>query len=194
VTPVLADLTPSTFYRNMIELSMEMVMLHLDTRLLFQVFRLTGGNGELPFLDARIVNFFCSIPYSARSIFRQPKHVIRDQFQRHKLARQLSRGNEKPSVVPKATEGPEVLLLRGSLGAYFRELLGECTLPDRVPGIFELIDERYFTNQIRSFRNEDSSTDYAFITRLAALELWSQVISKRRSAADSLTAVGQSQR
>ena len=73
------------------------------------------------------------------------------------------------------------LLLRGSLGAYFRDLLRECTLPGRVSGMFELIDEQYLADQIRCFRNGDGKTNYGFISRLAALELWSRTVTGQKS-------------
>ncbi|MGH9828206.1 MAG: asparagine synthase-related protein, partial [Blastocatellia bacterium] len=44
VEPIVSELHAETFYRGMIELSMDMVMLHLDTRLVFHAFRLARGN------------------------------------------------------------------------------------------------------------------------------------------------------
>jgi hypothetical protein len=180
VRPVVSSLTPSTFYKDMIELSMEMGMLHLDTRLIFQAFRLTGGKARLPFLDSRVVNFFCSLPYSARVFYREPKHVIRDQFRRQKLL-QEAKSRDSASACPRNVATAGELLLQGSLGAYFRELLGRYTLADRAPGIFELVDEGYFFHQVRSFRNGDRSANHCFISKLAALELWSQAVSGRNS-------------
>jgi Asparagine synthase/Glutamine amidotransferase domain len=180
VKPVASRLRASTFYRDMIELSMDMGMLHLDTRLVFQAFRLAGGKAQLPFLDSRVVNFFCSLPYSARAFYREPKHIIRDQFRRQKLLYK-----DKSEDVACARSGNAVpvdqLVLGGSLGAYFRDLLCACKLPDRVPGMFELIDERYFSDQIRSFRNGNNGCNYRFISRLAALELWSQTVPVQKS-------------
>jgi hypothetical protein len=160
---------------------MDMGMLHLDTRLVFQAFRLAGGRAQLPFLDARVVNFFCSLPYSARAFYREPKHVIRDQIRRQNLVYKDKSGDDPTSAHPANMVSPDELLLRGSLGAYFRDLLRDCTFPDRVPGIFELIDECYFSAQVRSFRNGDNGTNYKFISKLAALESWSQAVKRHRS-------------
>jgi hypothetical protein len=174
--PVALGLTASTFYRDMIELSMDMGMLHLDTRLVFQAFRLAGGKAQLPFLDSRVVNFFCSLPYSARAFYREPKHIIRDQFRRQKLLYEAKSGEDPASAHSGNVIPADQLLLGGSLGAYFRDLLRASKLPDRVPGMFELIDEQYFSDQIRSFRNGENGCNYRFISKLAALEFWSQTI------------------
>jgi hypothetical protein len=181
VKPVASRLTASTFYRDMIELSMDMGMLHLDTRLVYHAFRLAEGKAQLPFLDSRVVNFFCSLPYSARAFYREPKHIIRDQFRRQKLLYEDKSGDNPATARPQNAAPAEELLLKGSLGAYFRDLLRECTLPDRVPGMFDLIDEHYLSDQIRSFCNGNGDTNYRFISRLAALELWSQTVSGKKS-------------
>ena len=149
IAPAIADITPTNFYRNMIELNLDMVMLHLDTRPVFQVFRIAGGSAQLPFLDSRVVNFFCSLPYSARAFWRKPKSVIANQFERQNLVR------AKKTAAPSSASpfcSPEQLLLSGSLGAYFRELLGRHTIPDRAPGLFDVLDERFFHDQIQRFR------------------------------------------
>ncbi len=180
IAPAIADMTPDTFYQNMIELNMDMVMLHLDTRPAFQVFRLTGGAAKLPFGDARVVNYFCSLPYSARAFWRKPKMVISNQFERRKLVR------VKGAAVPTSTNGsraasPEQRILDGSLGAFLRELLSRQTIPDRVPGLFEVVDERFFNDQIQRFSTDSPGVDHVFIGKIAALEFWNRDISKRKS-------------
>jgi hypothetical protein len=147
----------------------------------FQAFRLAGGKAQLPFLDARVVNFFCSLPYSARAFYRGPKQVIRDQFRRQKLRYEDNSGEGPAIAHSRSAVSPDALLLQGSLGDYFRGLLRECTLPDRVPGMFELVDEHYFSDQVRSFRKGDGGFDGKFISKLAALEFWSQTASGQQS-------------
>ena len=176
VKPVASGITPRNFYGQMIDLSMDMCMLHLDTRLVLQIFRLTKGKAHLPFLDARVVNFFCSLPYSARAFYREPKHVIRDQFRSKNLLHVASNHRavsaRDGNIVPA-----DELLLRGSLGAYFRDLLRDCTLPNRVHSIFDIVDEGYFFNQLSTFIRGNAGTNYTFISKLAALELWHQQLA-----------------
>jgi hypothetical protein len=173
IRPIVSRLRPSTFYRNMFDLSLEMVMLHLDSRLVFHAFRLEGGKAQLPFLDTRIVNFFTSLPYGYRAFYRAPKYIIRTQL-RHKdmcVPANLNGRNAKPSTTQPSIEQ---LMLGGSLGAYVRGLLHDFTFADRVSGLFDLVDERYVHDQLASFRKGERGTDYKFISRLAALELWSR--------------------
>ncbi len=166
---------PGTFYRDMIELSMDMVMLHLDTRLVFHVFRLNRGKAEMPFLDSRVVNFFANLPNSARAIHLQPKHVIRQQFKRRNLVRSEGQRISMHRGAAIKTKSLEELLLGGARGAHFRELLGGPTILGRVPGLFDLVDETYISHQIQSFRAARSGVDYKFIGRLAALESCSRM-------------------
>jgi asparagine synthetase B (glutamine-hydrolysing) len=179
IKPVASQLTPATFHRDMIEMSMDMVMLHLDTRLPIHVFRLRGGRAELPFMDSRVVNFFASIPRSARSIFRESKYIIRAQFRQRKLpvASRRRPVRELSSSIKEKT--PEALLINGALGAHFRDLLCSRTAFDRVPRVFEYLDERYVFDQLRLFCKGSPDTNAKFISRLAALETWSQFLRMR---------------
>jgi asparagine synthetase B (glutamine-hydrolysing) len=181
VVPMVSRLSPETFYGHMMELSMDMAMLHLDTRLVLHAFRLSGGNAELPFLDSRIVKFFAGLPYSARAFYRRPKYVIDAQFEKHGYVRPGpdKRNGSDPSLQPRESRGGasfEELLLGGSLGAYFRELLGRRTLLDHVPQLREFVDESYYERQIRAFQLGFADVDYRFISRAATLELWSQTL------------------
>lgn len=173
VAPVVSRLQPSTFYRDMIELSFDMVMLHLDTRLVFHAFRLSQMRAELPFLDARVVNFFVSMPYSARSILRKPKHVIHAQVRNRKL--KCANANRKEMSMQG--NSADHLLLDGSLGAHFRDLLAEPEALNQVKGIFDYMDESYAFEQMRQFRDGGSGLNAKFISRLAALESWQRLIS-----------------
>ncbi|HLW81498.1 MAG TPA: asparagine synthase-related protein [Candidatus Acidoferrales bacterium] len=181
VAPAISCLEPRSFYSGMMELSMDMCMLHLDTRLVFHAFRLGGGNAELPFLDSRIVKFFANLPYSARAFYREPKYVIRKQFKRHRysFAGRPSRVNELTSDEriyrsSRSSSSFEELLLRGTLGVYFRELLVSPSALARVPGIFEFLKEEYVERQRRAFLRGDPGIDCKFVSRLAALELWAR--------------------
>lgn len=180
VAPVVQRLTAETFYAGMIELSMDMCMLHLDTRLPLHVMRLRGGEMQLPFLDSRIVNFFASLPYAVRAIYRQPKYVIHAQFDAHGYLRPERRHDGDASrSVPRASPAPsrsaEALLLQGTLGSYFRDLLHAGRLLDRTPELGGLIDQAYFENQLRAFQANRPGVNYKFIARVAALEQWCQM-------------------
>jgi hypothetical protein len=175
VTPVISQLTPETFYQGMIELSMDMVMLHLDTRLALHALRLGCANPELPFLDSRVVNFFAGLPYSARAFYRRPKYVIDAQFKKRNYVR-TDAVESRESQAPRSqrTDSFEEILLAGSLGAYFRELLRRRNALDHVPGLDDFIDEGYFERQVRGFLLGQVGVDYKFVCRIAALELWTQ--------------------
>ena len=179
VKPEITNLNVTDFYRSMLELSMDMVMLHLDSRLVFHAMRMNGGRAHLPFMDAKVVNFFGSIPYSARPFYRQPKDLIRSQAALKELR------NEVPAEqMPHAQhEDPtiEQLLTRGSLGAYFRELLGDLTLIARTRGLDDLIDGRYVHSQVAAFRGGKLDCDFRLVCKLAALEHWSRSLTKGRS-------------
>jgi asparagine synthetase B (glutamine-hydrolysing) len=174
IEPVVSEMSAETFYRDMIELSMDMVMLHLDTRLVFHTFRLAGGDAALPFLDSRVVNFFASLPDSARAIYREPKHIVREQFRKRKLARVAGAPAGLNCKSVAGAKSIERLLLNGSLGAYFRELLRAPSVIASVPGLFDYVDEAYLFRQMESFAQNASGVDCKFISRLAALELWSR--------------------
>jgi len=180
IRPIVARLEPSNFYRQMIEMNLNMVMLHLDSRLLIQLYRLEGGTAQLPFMDTRVVNFFADLPYSSRAIYREPKHMIRAQLRRKDMVYEA--GNGAPSPEAKSVEE---LLLLGSLGAHFRELLRDLTFVDRVPGLFKLVDERYLHDQLTSFRKAQQRTDYGFISKLAALEQWSRTTARANQVPQS---------
>ncbi|MHB8540295.1 MAG: asparagine synthase-related protein [Candidatus Acidiferrales bacterium] len=175
VEPVVAEMQSETFYRDMIELSMDMVMLPLDTRLVFHAFRLARGNAEMPFLDSRVVNFFVSLPDSARAVYRAPKHIIRQQFKRMNLPPVADEGRRGTRKSKLGTKSMEQLLLSGSLGVLFRELLATPTAIARVPGLFDYVDESYLSRQIELFMDGRGAADCKFISRMAALELWSRV-------------------
>ncbi len=178
VRPVTQRLEPSSFYREMIELSMDMVMLHLDSRLLFHIYRLEGGRAQLPFMDTRLINFFCNLPYRFRPIWREPKHLIRSQLRRKGMVSPIPSNRQ----APPSAKSQEELLLGGSIGAYFRELLTAPTFVNRVPGLFDLLDQPYLENQIRSFRMGEPGENHKFIAKVAALELWSRALAKKESS------------
>ncbi|MFZ0414488.1 MAG: asparagine synthase-related protein [Candidatus Acidiferrales bacterium] len=189
VKPIVVRLDKQDFYRAMIELSMDMVMLHLDARLVFHAFRLGEGRAEMPFLDSRVVNFFASLPDSARALHREPKHVIQAQFQKPNVIR--AAGPKRLRRVGKRTNAIsfEELLLGGTLGAYFRDLLAAPTIANRASGVFELIDERYLFGQLDSFIRGAPGVDYKFISRLGALELWSRMAKMQTRSSSSVRAI-----
>lgn len=176
VAPLLEQLTPDSFYHRMIELSMNMCMLHLDTRLTLHAMRLCGGEMQFPFLDCRIVRFFADLPYSMRAVYRRPKYVIHAEFEKHgcklpKAAnRQVLRGEPLQRTAGSASSGE--LLLKGALGVYFRELLSVGKLFELAPELCRLVDERHVANQIRAFQLDLPGVNYKFIARIAALEQW----------------------
>lgn len=173
VAPIVSRLSPTTFYSDMFELSLDMVMLHLDTRLVCHAFSLEGMRAELPFLDTRVVNYFFSLPNSARSLLREPKHVVRSQVRRHKSRPSRIRGTTPGTAMGKSADE---LLLSGSIGAHCRDLLNDPGVLNQVHGIFEYVDERYAFEQIRGFKKCETSVSVKFISRLAALEKWSRLI------------------
>jgi hypothetical protein len=179
VRPLTQRLEPSSFYREMIELSMDMVMLHLDSRLLFHIYRLEGGRAQLPFMDARVVNFFGNLPYPSRAIWREPKHVIRAQMRRKGMISPIASSlPSSPNAKP-----PEELLLDGSIGAFYRELLAGPTFVDRVPGLFELLSKAYLEDQIDSFRKRQPGVNFRFIAKVGTLELWSRALAGKKANA-----------
>ncbi|HLJ41189.1 MAG TPA: asparagine synthase-related protein [Candidatus Acidoferrales bacterium] len=179
IEPVISEMRAETFYRDMIELSMDMVMLHLDTRLVFHAFRLAGGEAAMPFLDSRVVNFFASFPDSVRAIYREPKHIIREQFRRRKLAGATDAPVELNRESAAGTKSMEHILLSGSLGAYFRELLRAPSVIENLPELFDYVDEAYLFRQMESFAQNAGGIDCKFISRLAALELWSRACATK---------------
>ena len=187
IAPVTSGLNSDTFYPDMFELSMDMVMLHLDTRLVLHAFRLGGGNAELPFLDSRVIKVLTNLPYSARALYRKPKYVIDTQFRRHSYARaddgMKDEAWRQSSAKDLRNAAFDVLLLAGSLGSYFRELLARRTALDSVAGLNEFVDEAYIERQLSAFRIGLDGVDCKLISRLAALEFWSQT----RRSEESLT-------
>lgn len=180
VKPAIADLDVTDFYHSMIELSMDMVMLHLDSRIVFHAMRMNGGRAQLPFMDARVVNFFGSIPYSARAFYRQPKDIIRSQAALKELLSEVPAERTPPASREELSI--EQLLARGSLGAYFRELLGDLTFIARARGLDELIDGRYFESQVAAFRSGKPDCDLRLVCKLAALEQWSRALARQQQA------------
>jgi asparagine synthetase B (glutamine-hydrolysing) len=178
VKPVVSRLQPATFYWDMFDLSLDMVMLHLDSRLVFHAFRLEGGKAQMPFLDTRVINFFCSLPYASRAFYREPKHIIRAQLRRKGM---LLPSNSNGGYANSSITDPVQLILRGSLGAYFRELLRDTSLLNHVPNLFELVDESYVHGQLNSFCKGQPGTNYNFISKFAALELWNRTAASQNS-------------
>jgi hypothetical protein len=187
VRPLVENLDACTFYRQMIQLSMDMNMLHLDSRLLFHAYRQEGGRAQLPFMDARAVTYFGSLPYSARAIYREPKHVIRALLRRNGM-----RYRPRPAeAASKCSKSQEQLLLEGTIGAYYRELLRTPAFPDRVPQVFHFLDEQYFEKQVANFISGKGRVNHRFIAKVGTLEVWSRALSQRRSARARLCAASQ---
>lgn len=179
LAPVISALSPETFYTDMLELSLDMVMLHLDTRLVLHAFRLGGGNAELPFLDSRVVRVLTGLPYSTRAFYHKPKYVIDARFRRYSYVRGPSGTSDKTRRRPPTENARNVasfdeLLLAGSLGSYFRELLAQHAALNSVRGLNEFVDEAYIERQLRAFQRGLEGVDCKFISRLAAIEFWSQ--------------------
>lgn len=179
IAPVIAQLDSDTFYSEMLELSLDMVMLHLDTRLVLHAFRLGGGSAGLPFLDSRVVKVLTNLPYSARAFYRRPKYVLDVQFRRNAYARadrNMEKHTHRRSSVAKSRNAKsfDELLLEGSLGVFFRRLLAGRTALHSVRGINEFVDESYIEQQVNAFRRGIDGINCKFISRLAALEFWSQ--------------------
>ncbi len=179
IEPVVFEMRAETFYRDMIDMSMDMVMLHLDTRLVFHALRLAGGDAAMPFLDSRVVNFFASLPDSERAVHREPKHIIREQFRRRQLAGVEDRSVAFHRKSVAGTKSMERLLLNGSLGAYFRELLRAPSVIASAPDLFDYVDEAYLFRQMESFAQNAGGVDCKFISRLAALESWSRTYATK---------------
>lgn len=179
VAPVVERLTPESFYAGMIELSMDMCMLHLDTRLALHAMRLCGGNLEFPFLDSRVVKVFAELPYSARALYRKPKYVIHAQFEKYGYKRvefiDRENPNERSGDWSGRSASSDELLLKGTLGAYIRDLLRDGRLFDQSPELLRLIDPAYVERQARAFQADSPDVNYKFITRIAALEQWCKV-------------------
>ena len=178
VVPRICDLTASTFYSEMLELSLDMVMLHLDTRLVFHAFGLEQTRAELPFLDARVVNYFVSIPNSMRSMFREPKYAIRSELRRRKLRHMSGRWGTRMDASSAKGRSADELLHSGSLGAYLRELIANGDILNRVSGIFDYVDEQYASEQVGRFKEGKAGANAKFISRLAALEIWGRMIQR----------------
>jgi hypothetical protein len=185
IRPLVENLNGDNFYHQMIQLSLDMNMLHLDSRLLFHVYRQEGGRAQLPFMDARVVTFFGSMPYSARAFYREPKHVIRCQ-----LRRQGMKYTPRPSETKASSKSQEQLLLEGTLGDYYRSLLRQPTFLSRSLRLFEFVNESYFEKQLTAFRN-GRVVDYQFISKLGALEMWSQALSARAREARAAPSANQ---
>jgi hypothetical protein len=173
IQPLLESLDSSNFYCQMIQMSMDMNMLHLDSRLLFHIYRQEGGRAQLPFMDARFVNFFGSIPYYARAFYRESKHLIRCQLRRKGMisAPQHSKKSSNPS------KRPEQLLLQGTLGEYYRDLLRHPTFPNRSLHLFDYLDQEYLEEQVNRFGKGGDEIDYSLIAKLGTVELWSRSLS-----------------
>jgi len=163
-------------------------MLHLDSRLLFHVYRQEGGRAQLPFMDARVVTFFSSLPYSARAVYREPKHVIRCQMRREGMRSRPKPFGENNSHPRKSQEQ---LLLEGALGTYYRELLRQPTLPNRAPELFEFVDEQYMEKQVAAFRKSEKEIDYRFIAKIGTLEVWGRALSSRSKREPALATANQ---
>ncbi len=192
VRPVTERLTLETFYARMIELSMDMCMLHLDTRLTLHAMRLCGGDMQFPFLDCRIVKFFANLPYLRRAFYRRPKHVIHAQFEKHGYAQPEFANRGAPTGIPHGagagSASSEELLLKGTLGVYFRELLRAGKLFELAPELCRLIDEAYVDRQVRAFQAGSPRVNYKFIARIAALEQWCQMCEEPSIALAAATA------
>jgi hypothetical protein len=171
VKPITSRMTPQTFYRDMIELSLDMNMLHLDSRLLFHVYRMEGASAALPFMDARIINFFGNLPYSARPIWREPKHLVRNQLRRPGMTYVPL----PPLPEPKSQEQ---LLLEGSLGSYLREVIRNLTFLNRAPRLLDFVDQRYLETQIKAFVAGDTHVNAKLIAKLSAIEHWSRAMDR----------------
>lgn len=128
----------------------------------------------MPFLDSRVVNFFASVPDSVRTVYREPKHIIREQFRRRELAGATDAPVELNRESVAVTKSMEQLLLSGSMGAYFRELLRAPSVTENIPELFDYVDEAHLFRQMELFGKDAGGVDYKFISRLAALELWSR--------------------
>jgi hypothetical protein len=171
VEPCVRRMTGASFYENMIQLSMDMNMLHLDSRLLFHTYRLSGLSAGLPFMDARVVNYFGSLPYSARAFYHRPKHVVRQQIRAQHM---VTAGC--PAMPPGKTQ--EQLLLQGPLGEYIRKLLGDLSFLRRLPRNHGIIEMNYVEGQIQNFiRGGAEPYDAKLISKLATLEVWSRSLT-----------------
>ncbi len=71
-------------------------------------------------MGGRVVNFFGSLPYSARAFYREPKHVIRCQLWREGI---IYRPTLSQNGEPTPSKSQEQFLVEGTLGTYYRELL-----------------------------------------------------------------------
>jgi len=185
VRPHVENLNSANFYRNMIEMSLDMNHLHLDSRLVFHSYRQEGGRAQLPFTDARIVTFFADLPYSARAFYREPKHIIRRQLRREGM-KYRPRPSEHRNSTPSKSQ--EQVLLEGTLGNYYRDLLRQPTFPNRAPGLFQFVDEQYFERQVSAFDKGEEGVDHGFISKIGTLEVWSRALYSRRKDQPTLVA------
>jgi hypothetical protein len=174
---IVTKLAPSNFYRLMIEMSMDMVMLHLDSRLIFHTLGATGGRVRLPFLDSRMVNFFGSLPYSARACYRSAKDFVRSQPALGRLAKQMPTAPSQRADAGADAPGVDEVLLRGSLGEHFRSMFKDLSFIDRTPGLFDYLDQRHFDGQVRAFQRGERLRDFRLINKIASLEHWARQVA-----------------
>jgi hypothetical protein len=168
--PLLEDLNTKNFYARLFEMSLNMVMLHLDARLVFRAASMMGGNAFMPFLTARMVNYFMSLPYSARPLWKRPKWII-DETRRRYLP---SARSAPPLNDDSNDKSVEAILLEGSLGEYFRQLLATPSFPALGPGVMSLLCEGYLDDQLHRLQKRSEGIDAHLIFKLAALETWSR--------------------
>ncbi|MGB7722565.1 MAG: asparagine synthase-related protein, partial [Bryobacteraceae bacterium] len=171
--PLLEGLDTKNFYARLFEMSLNMCMLHLDTRVVFRAASMMGGQAFMPFLTARMVNYFMSLPYSARSLLKPPKWVIAETRRRYLP----SVGITTPPNDDYNDKSVETLLLDGSLGEYFRQILAAPSFPSLGPAVMTLLREDYLEEQLRRLKRRSEGTDARLIIRLAALETWSRSLS-----------------
>ena len=160
----------SDLYARLFEMSLNMVMLHLDARVVFRAASMMGGQAFMPFLTARMVNYFMSLPYSARSLLKPPKWVIAETRRRYLP----SADTTTPPNDDYNDKSMETLLLEGSLGEYFRQILAAPSFPSLGPAAMSLLSEGYLDDQLRRLQKRSEGIDARLIFKLAALEIWSR--------------------
>jgi Asparagine synthase/Glutamine amidotransferase domain len=173
----IARLNPDNFYRSMIEMSMDMVMLHLDSRLIFHTFASNAGRTRLPFLDPRLVNFFGELPYSARSFYRSSKNILRSQPVLMRLLSQVPDNVQSGQNRNAEDAGVDEVMLRGSLGEHFRTMFNDLSFLALTPDFFDVVDESHFYSELNAFHRGDRPKDFRLINKVASLEHWARQLT-----------------
>jgi hypothetical protein len=171
VRPFIGNITPETYYYDLIRLRLAWCVQGVNMRVIRQMADYHNLKVCLPFLDTDVVNIFCSLPPWTRRFYKSGKYFYRYAAAQNSQLPDFTIKRRSDAPHPRSLHE---ILLEGVLGEYIRELLKTPTFLNALDS--SIIDTAFLGEQIQKFIQNSKPYRYDVVMKSAVLESWYRML------------------